>query len=89
MIKLKSKKDEDKIDECIKSMELERNIINTVKNSSTDNLTDGLSKLGFLEVFELGDKKWFIYQDEKYILVLSNDSLHLYEKEIELYFNEE
>lgn len=80
---------EDKIDECIKSMELERNIISTAKNSAVKDLTDNLSKLGFSKVFESDNKKWFLYQDGKYILVLSDDSLHLYEKDIELYFNEE
>ena len=80
---------EDKIDECIKSMELERNLFKTVKNSHIKDLGDNLSKLGFKKVFESDDKCWFLYQDGKYILVLSDESLHLYEKDIELYFNEE
>ena len=68
-------------------MELERNIINTVKNSAIKDLSDNMSKLGFVKIFELEEESWFLYQDGKYILVLSNDRLHLNEKDIELYFN--
>lgn len=80
---------EDKIDEFIKSMELEKNIVNTVKNSDIIDLEDNILKLGFKKVFELEDVTWFIYEDNNYILVLNHGELHLYEKEIELYFNHE
>lgn len=78
---------EDKIDEFIKSMELEKNIVNTVKSSTISDLEDNILKLGFKKVFELEDITWFIYKDDKYVLVLNHNELHLYEKEIELYFN--
>lgn len=43
---------EDKIDEFIKSMELEKNIVNTFKNSNIIDLEDNILKLGFNKVFE-------------------------------------
>lgn len=81
------KEDEDKIDEFIKYRELEKNIINTVKDSKLNHLEDNICKLGFKKIFESEDTIWFIYEDTKYILILEDDSeLYLYEKGIELYY---
>ncbi|MGF7118718.1 hypothetical protein [Methanobacterium oryzae] len=75
-----SREDEDKIDEFIKYRELEKNIINTVKESELDHLGDNICKLGFIKIFESEDTSWFLYEDTKYILILEDDSgLYLYE----------
>lgn len=76
---------EDNIDEFIKSMELEKNIVNIVKNSEIEDLEDNISKLGFKKIFESENNRWFIYKNNKYILVLKHDlKLYLYEKGLEL-----
>jgi hypothetical protein len=82
-------KDEDRIDEFIKYIELEKSIINTLKNSELEHLDNNLCKLGFVKIFESECTKWFVYEDNKYILVLEDNQLNLYEKAIELHFNKE
>jgi hypothetical protein len=81
-----SKKDEDRIDEFIKYMELEKTILKTVKNSEIEHLDNNICKLGFIKIFELEGANWFIHEDNKYILVLEGNQLNLYEKTIELKF---
>jgi hypothetical protein len=65
-------------------MELEKSVIKTVRNSTLEDLAENICKLGFVKIFESEDTKWFLYKDNKYILVLSDKEVHLYEKEIEL-----
>ena len=78
------KEDEDKINKYIKYMELEKNIVNIVKNSAVEHLEANIGKLGFVKVFESKNRNWFLYKDNRYILVLVDDKLYLYEKGIEL-----
>ncbi len=65
---------------------MEKSIIDTVKNSSKEKLEDNICKLGFVKIYESKYDSWFLYEDGKYISVLNEDRLNLYEKEIELHY---
>ncbi len=73
--------DEGMMDECLKDMQFEIEVVETIERSHPTQLEDNIGKLGFVKIFEVEGTKWFLYEDTSYILVLAeNNKWHLYQK---------